>query len=320
MSSEKRDEARLTGYLLGSLPEDEAERFDELSVADEDFAWRLRIAENDLVDAYVRGELSGETLERFETHYLSSAKRREKVRFAGALRLLEDRLAASPEGAAPATRLAGSGSKERPPRHFPAPRLTAAMRLAPAGLLAAAALLLLVPAGYLFFANLRLRRELTRVQTQRASLESRARDLQKGLERPPVEVPALRQPEGAVASREPIAKLQVLSFVLLPQTRGPGRVETVSVPPGTDAVSLQLQLESDEFPRYRVALRTAASDRPVWRSGSVRSARAGDGRAVTITVPAALLTPRHFSAELTGLRAAGGAEPVGSYAFRVVLR
>ncbi len=48
----------LIRYLLGSLSEEEAERLDELGIADDAFAWRLRAVENDLVDGYVRGELS----------------------------------------------------------------------------------------------------------------------------------------------------------------------------------------------------------------------------------------------------------------------
>lgn len=82
------DDQILVRYLLGSLPGDQAERLDELSVSDDDFVWRLRAAENDLVDAYLRNELSGETLERFRSFYLSSAHRREKVKLAETLLVL----------------------------------------------------------------------------------------------------------------------------------------------------------------------------------------------------------------------------------------
>ncbi|HEY1336419.1 MAG TPA: hypothetical protein VGF59_02870 [Bryobacteraceae bacterium] len=84
-----REDPILVQYLLGSLPEEETERLDELSIADEDFVWRLRAAENDLIDAYLHNELSGETLERFRSFYLASPRRREKVKFAEALQGLE---------------------------------------------------------------------------------------------------------------------------------------------------------------------------------------------------------------------------------------
>src|SRR5262247_1167009 len=74
---------QLDRYLLRLLPEADVERIDELSIADEEMAWRLRVVEDDLVDAYVSGSLTGETLEEFEAVYLSSERRRRKVQFAG---------------------------------------------------------------------------------------------------------------------------------------------------------------------------------------------------------------------------------------------
>ena len=80
-----REDEILVRYLLGSLPEEQAARLDELSITDDEFVWRIRAAENDLIDAYLRNELSGETLDRFRSSYLSSPLRREKVKFAEAL-------------------------------------------------------------------------------------------------------------------------------------------------------------------------------------------------------------------------------------------
>src|SRR5580765_7224603 len=73
----------LVQYLLGLLPPEDAERLDEASIVDDDVAARLRSVEDDLVDAYVRGALTGETLTRFESHYLLSPRRRQHVAFAG---------------------------------------------------------------------------------------------------------------------------------------------------------------------------------------------------------------------------------------------
>jgi len=87
MPPEKRtyDDELVTAYLLGAIPPDEADRLDELSIADDEFAARLSAVENDLVDAYVRRELSADRLERFRTVYLASPRRREKVALAEAL-------------------------------------------------------------------------------------------------------------------------------------------------------------------------------------------------------------------------------------------
>ena len=76
------DDQQLTDYLLGLLPEEDAERLDELNIADDEMACRLLLAENELVDAYVRGTLAVDTRARFESVYLSSSRRRQRVIFA----------------------------------------------------------------------------------------------------------------------------------------------------------------------------------------------------------------------------------------------
>jgi anti-sigma-K factor RskA len=87
------DEQVISEYLLGGLPQEDAERLDEMTVADEDFAEQVRAVENDLVDAYVRKELSADLLSKFEAHYLASPKRREKVKFAETFDLYRRHLA-----------------------------------------------------------------------------------------------------------------------------------------------------------------------------------------------------------------------------------
>ena len=104
------DDQQLVRYLLRLLPEDEADRLDEMSISDDGLAWRLREVENDLVDAYVRGALTGETLQRFESSYLSSERRREKVRFAGSFLGALNRQAAGPADQSCADSLSSSES------------------------------------------------------------------------------------------------------------------------------------------------------------------------------------------------------------------
>lgn len=75
----------LVRYLLGSLPADEAERLDELSVTGDEFAARLAAAESDLIDAYVGNELSADDRARFEAVCAASADMRGRIAFARAL-------------------------------------------------------------------------------------------------------------------------------------------------------------------------------------------------------------------------------------------
>src|SRR5579864_582702 len=181
-SSENRppDDLLLTQYLLGVLPDKEAERLDELSVSDEEFAWRLEAIENDLVDAYVRGELSAEDTEHFKAFYLSSARRQEKVRFAEGLLELERRTAAPSTAESPGTISAPQPSRDLTRQS--SSRLFAMPRLAFQWGLTAAALALLVFGGYVLVQNLQLRRQLTEAEAQHAFLNQRAQDLQEQLD------------------------------------------------------------------------------------------------------------------------------------------
>ena len=79
------DDWLLTWYLLGTLGDEETERLDELSIADDEFAFVCRCSKTILSMLYVRGELYGEILEQFRSFYLSSSWRGEKVQFAEAL-------------------------------------------------------------------------------------------------------------------------------------------------------------------------------------------------------------------------------------------
>jgi hypothetical protein len=88
------DDQQLARYLLGLLPDEDAERLDEASIADDEVAAWLRVVEDGLVDAYASGNLAGELLERFESVYLSSPRRRQKVRLAARLLRTVDRAVA----------------------------------------------------------------------------------------------------------------------------------------------------------------------------------------------------------------------------------
>ena len=89
------DDRHMVSYLLGLLPEEEAERLDEASVLDDEMASRLCGVEDDLVDAYVTETLDPNTRDHFEAFYLKSPRRREKVKFAKRFLTVVDRASAA---------------------------------------------------------------------------------------------------------------------------------------------------------------------------------------------------------------------------------
>jgi methionine-rich copper-binding protein CopC len=75
----------IVAYLLEELPEEELERFEDECFAQENWPAQLNLVEEDLIDAYLRGELSPEQRRHFKQNYLTTAARLERVRHAAAL-------------------------------------------------------------------------------------------------------------------------------------------------------------------------------------------------------------------------------------------
>jgi len=295
----------LIRYLLGDLPAEQAEKLDELSVANDEFAWRLTGVENDLVDGFVRGELEGETLQKFQSVYLSLAKRLQKVEFAAGLLELEKRAAlqaASPKRAKLSTGRWG---------------WLGAISFQQWGFAAAAVALLLITA-FLFTDNLRLRRQVDQASSNTNLHEQQ---LQQELDRQRAANAEMQgKLDHANSAGQDLSQLKTVSLLLPPPTRGVGPVQSVAVHPGTDLVVVLLTLESDDFPQYRVALKDPATQKELWHSPDLSASSAGGRKAVAISVPAKLLQQGHYLAELTGVRRNGATEPIGDYPFGVVLR
>ena len=333
MKDQNYDDEVLIQYLLGSLTEEKSEQLDELSIADDEMVARLQVIENDLVDAYVEGELSGKRLAQFESYYLASPKRREKVSFARTFLVFEQRTASAlPIDAQPTYVPAGprshkiSSKRFSPFRFFVIPRL--ALRL---GFAAAALLLLLLAGGYLVVENLRLRDQMTQAHVERATLEQRERELQqqlaeqrssdaeteKELARVRDRLAELEQVAADEKTRNTNKRdLKIIAFNLGPQSRGIGQIPTLAVPAGTDYVALTLELETDAFPAFRAVLKNPATGQIVWRSGKVKAT--GKDKRIHVRLLASLLKPQNYLVELEGISGSGAVEIVSSYPFRIV--
>src|SRR5438270_13569731 len=75
----------IIAYLLKELPDEELEQFEDECFEQESWPLQVHLAEEDLVDAYLRDELSRERREHFERNYLTTEARQESVRMAAAL-------------------------------------------------------------------------------------------------------------------------------------------------------------------------------------------------------------------------------------------
>ena len=75
-------------YLLGTAPQEERSALENRYLSDSSLFEEMTEAENDLIDAYVRGKLSITDRQEFERSYLSSERGQTKVQFASALSLV----------------------------------------------------------------------------------------------------------------------------------------------------------------------------------------------------------------------------------------
>jgi anti-sigma factor RsiW len=323
----------LTEYLLGELPEPDREAIDQLSVTDDEMALRLQVIENDLVDAYVRGELTGSQLEQFNAHYLASPRRRDKVAFARGLQKSLDPMAIAAQETKPPRVLRESApAQKRGVRKGILRRYLLTPRAWQWGM--AAALLLLIATGaWLMVENRRLRNHINQAQAQRAELQQREQELQTQIAE---QRDAVAEKEKELASlRGELARLEaqvldsgeppspvaptasnIVAFALTPQMRGGGQMATFAIPADADYIKLQSELEPNDFALYRAELKAQPGRESVWRSGKLR-ARA-DGKTITLTLRSAILKAQSYSLEIYGVSPTGASELISSYPFRVV--
>jgi len=316
-------------YLLGSLPQAQTEQFDELSVTDDQFAAALGVAEKDLVDAYLQGELADAEMERFKTYYLASPRRRQQLEFAGALQTFGQRFVVTEPVASQTVRSTTKEERSGLPGKL---RAFTSTSLAFRWGLATAFLALFIVGGWLVLQNMRLRQQMSQTQARREALSQREQELEaqlsgersareaaeKDLARVREDLARLRkekEPEqqpSATANRP----VSVASFILTPPQRGIAPIKTVSIPKGTREVSVQLELEATDYTLYRVSLKNA-NNRSLWTSKTLKAFSKGQTRALNVSLPATLLQPQVYVFEVSRVRAPGATEIVSSYSFKV---
>ena len=299
LSPEEIPDRLLIDYLLGAVSAEDAERLDALSITDGDIAWRLSACEDDLLDSYVRGELSGEKLEQFRSVYLRG-QRLAKVKFAESLCRLADRGA---EGARPPLVARAGNTRRVSSLRWNVPAW------APRWALASLIVLMLIGTGVMLLhpPNWVARQATRQPQHAPATPTQPAANA--------AENPDSRQP-GASAGQSPATA--IATFVLAPPTRGVGSLPVVTVARASESVQLQLQLEVDDFPRYRVLLMAPQSGHALWTSEALQSAP--NRRTVAVTIPSSLLRSQNYSLELLGIPPQGSPELVTDYAFKVRIR
>ena len=321
----------LRNYLLGELDDAGRDAFEVELLADDDAYAALLAAEDDLIDAYARGELAGAERAAFETRFLPRPDSAERIAFARHLATLTARGAAARSGAA--------GFGERLGRWFGVLRSPVpALRLAPL----AAALLLAVATGWLAWNGFEMSGRVADLETANARLaDERAALAERGEGLAAELVAARRQADvlgaGAgdaaalAAAERRIAELEgemvalrrlperprrvATNFVLSLATRSAG-VPVLVVPAAADDVRLQLDTAGDAayYDVFQARLLDPGGAEAWSATGLAADAATGT---VDVELAAGLLAPGRYEVLLEGSADGGAPELVGAYEFEV---
>ncbi len=330
------NEEVMVRYLLGELSEEEGAQLEDEYFARDDFFEQLLAAEDDLIDSYVCGELSANKRARFEKHFLSTPRRRERVEFARGL-IKSVARTGTPVAAPsfPATQESFSWWKSLSPAFSFA-------RHRPAGFAFAASVIVLALTGMWIALE---RRAQQRARMERLGSEQKISRPEQQTTAPhrqnnnqPDERPAIA-PEATVVppseertafseptprnagpiSPTPPRRPAIVSLVLSPDlVRGAGEANRLVIPLGTSLVRLRLTLKADDSYRsYRASLQTIEG-KDTWgrRALSALPSRSGV-KALTLQLPARLLPTGDYILTLSGVTADGSVESVAEYYLKV---
>lgn len=323
MAADLNNEKLIARYLLGELPEEQQVAIEDRAFADKDYLALVTAVENDLIDEYVRHELSATERRQFETRFLASAERRKRVEFAKALTRV-------PVAAVVPARTVVS----EPAKWSWRDSLYAFLiGLNPATKFALVAVLWLLVGGgaWLFTETMRLRRQLTQLQAQnqarqnelqqqvdaerRRNEELNARLSQERQQREQTDE-SLRQlsETGTATPERPV----IASLMLLPGlARGGGGKSSLVLANDARLVRLEIGIDPAEpYKTFAVELRTVAG-RQVWTRENLTARTRGGARAVSLTLPASVLKSGDYELRLSGRKEGGESEDVGFYYFDV---
>ena len=275
----------LERYVLGLLPEEATDRLDEASIVDDEIAARLRSVEIDLLDNYVRGQLAGATLERFERYYLSSPRRRERLEVAARFVRALDRSAPPVRRTTWRERLVGRTTLTR---------------------FVAAATLVMCVSGTLLFLATRPRNPTPLSAPATEGAVARDGSAATAPSSPPSVSSASQRPPG-----------RLVAIVLFPPTRSIAPIPSLVLPTDADRIRFELRLESNDFSRYRVGLKDPLTNTVLWRSDWIGPTSSSDQASVSIVVPSTLLKAQHYALDLTGRGDGNPGEVIGSYPVRI---
>lgn len=323
METKQINEKLITRYLLGDLSEEEQAAVEDHAFSDKDYLREVLAVESDLIDEYIRGELSESERRQFETRFVTSAERRNKIEFARALARV-----------APATE--AEVAREYAVR-TPLPSLKDAfneffVRLNPFVKLSMAAAAVVIAAGFvwLMLETTRLRNDLSTARSEQQARSNQIRELEQRNQELAAQVESEKQkaqgsnppnvpPPQIERQEKPSTGVTIATLLLVPGIpRSAVNRPKLVLDQNASLARLQVGLEpGDEYKGYRVEVRTRAGQE-VWTQNDLRAHQTRQGRSVVVNIPARLVETGEFELTLKGFTSSGTGENIGYYYFDVL--
>lgn len=309
----------IISYLLGESSAEVDAETERRYLSDQDFLAQVLAVEDELIDAYLRGGLTAHECERFESHFLASDDRRDKLETAEALLKYLKHSGGTEAAAATQTR-----AWKQSLYSLLRPGGGAAQVVYTCLILAVLGVLWLFVGGKWW----RTPPQQTKVEQGRTEQQG---EPEPGATAPVAQNTKLEQrtvPEKSAAGPSkqklapkprPISVPVIASFVLTPgMTRDGGGTNNLVIPHSAQFVQLQLSLESSgSYKSDRASLQRVGGGE-IWH-GRVQDSRAGRGgmTSATLILPANLLHKGEYLLTVSGVTATGESEVVGDYPFTV---
>lgn len=333
LAGKAQEGAQQARYLLGEGSEAERERLEAEFFSDDDAFQKMLSAEDDLIDAYARGELSATDRRQFQERFLTSADGRERVEFA---RVFADargaRTIATPVAPSPGFFASVFGN-------------TAAWRVA----FAAVAIAAMVGFAWLLVERSRMNTELNELRAERLQLNQKAAELQQiadaerlknaetlaqlknlqdriGNEEPKQDTPGSNRRSGTIDQKETVAndrsnestaaETNVVFDLNSGSTRG-GRANTLRIPRGVASITLRLGLETESSAQDYRALIETANGRAI-QTLNARAASVPHDRVQVPPITTGELPSGDYVVFLMAKQTDGSFSRIASYSLRIV--
>jgi hypothetical protein len=316
-----QNENLIRRYLLGELAEADQAALEKELLIDRGKFEQVWAIENELVDSYVRGEMSRADRKRFESHYLASPLHRERVAIAESfLTGIDQAVGESVE------------VREKKPvvhwrRRFPlrSPRPVFGPVFA---IVLVMALLLTFSLVWSYIERVRLTGQIARVQkeaqTEHSFLRQRERELAARNQEIEKEIADVSQRNEQLKAeleqlrwREQATPSTVLSYLLAPASlrsqKGP---PLTTIPLSAGNARLMMELYNNDYANHQVILQTV-DGREILRRRTGKFRFGKDRTFATLRVNAGDLANGDYILILLGQTADGRSEEIDRYFFRV---